>query len=148
MYYTEKNEVLAMLPIQYWEEALADQCDGEPEKGTPEYEALILLNWKQVQESAQMQVNGFLSQQYSTPFSAPLPPLVRAASLVFVLENLYQRRGYSKEANPFTESAKEWRAKLDAIGKGEQPLMPSIKKTDPGIIVTDGPIRAGGPINF
>lgn len=147
--YTKKEDVLAKLPQEYFYEALDDRGEEQPlEPNTPEYEEKVEENWQSVQRAAQKQVDGYLSQQYPTPFPpSNLPPLIEAASLSFIMEILFQRRGYKPDENPYTQEAAHWRTKLDKIGAGKEPLTPNTRKAETGILIVSQDTKAVSPFN-
>lgn len=58
---------------------------------------------------------------YVTPFN-PVPKKIKAATIVFAAEMLYQRRLTPDEKNPFKAQADMYRNLLVKIGAGELPL--------------------------
>lgn len=136
--YTTLAQVKAKLPYDFIVEALDDDKDG-------------LLDdevWLAVSEDAADQVDARLGKRYTVPFDpAALEPIVKASSLLFVLETLYQRRGYgTEENNPFLVSARAARKELNQIGDGEVPLTPEAKKPRQSVVTITEPARTSSAL--
>lgn len=131
--YTTLAQVKAKLPHDFIIEALDDDKDGLMDEEV----------WTAVAEDAADQVDGRLGMRYTVPLDpAALPAVVNAASLLFVLETLYQRRGYgTEETNPFLVSARAARKELAAIGNGETPLTPQAEKPRQSVVAITEPAR-------
>lgn len=143
--YTTQTEVLGKLPKSKLDDALLDEDDEittDEEKAEKREQV-----WNSIAEGAAMEIDGYLAQQYTVPFSDPVPALVKAASLIFVLETLFQRRGYYGDENLYTTQASGWRVKLDLIGKGKEPLQAGTTKAIHTITITSLPCRAGSRLN-
>jgi phage gp36-like protein len=131
MPYTTLAEIAAKLPNQFLVEALDDNGDGVPDADV----------WDQVAASAAAEVDGLLAMRFSTPFASP-PAVVRHAALIFALETLYDRRGYSgDEKNPYASRARDERDKLRDIGAGKLPLTPVHQKPTQSVAVVSEPAR-------
>lgn len=131
--YTTIDQVKAKLPQTFVVESLDDDRDG-------------LLDdevWTAVAEEAADQVDARLGQRYAVPFDlTDLPAPAKSASLLFVLETLYLRRGYgTEENNPFLNSARAARKELEMIGKGEKQLTPTAARPRPSVAVFTEPAR-------
>lgn len=126
--YTTQSEIEASIPPAYLRQALDDDADGAADDG--------LLG--QVIANASNEVDAILGQRYTVPFSSPFPAVVAAATRIFVLETLYLRRGHSGEANPWEARAKDIRARLSRIGKGEEPLSPDHEREHSSVSVISG----------
>lgn len=123
--YTTLDQVKAKLPHDFIIEALDDDKDGVIDDGV----------WELVTADAADQVDARLGMRYATPLD-PLPAVAAAASLLFVLETLYQRRGYgSEENNPFLASARAARRELSEIGAGKTPLTPETQRPKKSVAV-------------
>jgi len=74
---------------------------------------------------ADLEVDARLAPATTVPFTTPLPPIVRRASLLFACETLWRRIGVAGEANnPFAAAANAMRDLLDEIAAGERLLGP------------------------
>lgn len=131
--YTTLEQVKAKLPYDFIVQALDDDKDGEIDEEV----------WSAVAADAADQVDARLGARYTTPFNPDaLEPVVKSASLMFVLETLYQRRGFgTDETNPYLSSARAARAELKQIGNGEMPLTPEARKPRPSISIVTEPAR-------
>ena len=110
--YTTRQDVKAYIPEEFLLQALTDDAGSAEE--TPGI-------WESVLAVAEAEVDGYLGARFAVPFD-PVPDVVRMASLLFVAEALYARRGSYGSANPFTARADAMRTKLERIGRGEEPL--------------------------
>lgn len=132
MSYTTLAEISAKLPHRFLVEALDDNGD----------EMIDTEVWDQVAAAAASEVDGLLAMRFSTPFAEPAPAVVRHASLIFALETLYDRRGYSgDEKNPYASRARAERDKLRDIGAGKLPLTPVHQKPTKSVAVVTEPAR-------
>ena len=141
MPYLVQSDLHALVPAAFVVEALDDDRDGLADTGA----------WDAVQAVASEAVDSRLGGRYPVPFTTPLPALVVEAARIFACEALYLRRGRSGDENPFTRRANDLRAKLDAIGQGEQPLTPGATRARPPISIIQTPARttpADGNMNF
>lgn len=130
--YTTLEQVKAKLPLDFIIEALDDDKDGMIDSEV----------WEAVAADAADAVDGRIGQRYPTPLTGDIPAIARSASLLFVLETLYQRRGFgSTENNPFLDSARAARAELSKIGAGDIPLTPTAQKPRPSVAVFREPAR-------
>lgn len=131
--YTTLDQVQAKLPYDFIVEALDDDKDGLADDAV----------WDLVAADAADQVDARLGQRYATPFTTDnLPAPAKSASLLFVLETLYQRRGYgTQENNPFLLSARAARAELEKIGSGEKQMSPTAQRPRPSVAVFTEPAR-------
>lgn len=131
--YTAETDVLARMPLSLFTECLDDDGDGLRDAAV----------WLAVAEDAARTVDGYLGQRYAVPFDpANAPATVFQASLLFVLETLYLRRGKgTEETNPWLVPARAMRRKLEAIGTGEQALTPASIKPRPSVATFTEPAR-------
>lgn len=131
--YTTLDQVTAKLPADFILQALDDDKDGIIDPSV----------WQAVAADAADQVDDRLGQRYTVPFNPDnLSAKVRAASLMFVLETLYLRRGLgTEETNPFLNSARAARKELAAIGSGEVPLSPEAKRPHASVSTVTEPAR-------
>ncbi len=129
--YTTLAQVSAKLPAQFVTEALDDDRDGQADAAV----------WEAVADGAAREVDGFLAMRFSVPFTGDVPAVVSSASLIFVMETLYDRRGFTGEKNPYSERADAQRKTLRDIGDGKLPLTPTIVKKTPSVSVVTEPAR-------
>lgn len=129
--YTTLAQVTAKLPMDFIVQALDDDRDG----------AIDTAVWEAVVEGAADDVDGKLGMRYATPFDpSALPAIVKSSSLLFVLETLYQRRGFgAEETNPFLVPARAARKDLTEIGNGEKPLTPQAERPRASVAVITEP---------
>ncbi len=124
MPYTTEADIAALMPPQHLLQALDDDSDGVADDG--------LLDT--IIAAADNTVDSYLGARFEVPRPDP-EPIVKRASLVFVLETLYLRRGISGEANPHAAEAAKLRTKLDALGRGEGSLAPDVQRKNPSVSV-------------
>ena len=138
--YTTLAEVKAKLPYDFIIEALDDDKDGLMDED-------VLTA---VLEDAANQVDARLGKRYSVPFNpAALEPIISSSSLMFVLETLYQRRGYgTEENNPFLASARAARAELNEIGNGAVALTPVAQKPRQSVSIVTEPARTSSKSGY
>ena len=117
MPYLAESDRLAKIPAATLLEALDDNADGTADTGL--LDAIIT--------SACEKIDGQLSANYAVPFVA-VPPLVKHAAVIFVLEMLYERRGWVDPKNPWSAKARELRTQIKEVAKGSRPLFPAIDK--------------------
>jgi phage gp36-like protein len=129
MPYVFQSEIEADIPPAFLVEALDDDNDGEADGGL----------WDKVAESVATEIDGTLGQRFTTPFSDPIPALVKQAAKVFSLEKLYARRGTPEAQNPWAKQAATFREKLTKIANGEEPLTPEINRTKPSVTAVTEP---------
>ncbi len=110
MAYCVREECERLVGPENFRQMLDDDLDGAEDAGL--FEALA--------EDASLAVDGYLSAQYTVPFSEP-PAFARQCAKVFLCESLYARRGVAREANPWTAQAEALR-RLDRIARGEDAL--------------------------
>jgi hypothetical protein len=126
--YATIQQVAARVPNTLIVQALDDNRDGQ-------IDADVQAAWEQ---SVDGEIDGFLGQRYSVPFSGTIPSVVANAAMILRCEALYQRRGIPTEQNPFSGQAAKIREKLDRIGRGVDPLTPDTPKAhDPGSIISE-----------
>lgn len=127
MAYVTRAQITAKLPPQFLLQALDDNGDGTEDADL--FDAVV--------SGADAEVDGILGQRFSVPFTGTVPPIVGQASLIFVLDTLYLRRGYGTEANPnpVAGRAKDMRTKLQRIALGEEPLAPEASRSRPSVTV-------------
>lgn len=119
------------MPRELIVQALDDNRDGQ-------IDAEIEAAWH---AAVDCEIDGMLGQRYPVPFTDPLPAVVSSAGLILRCEALYQRRGIPPDQNPFSARSAAIRKKLDAIGKGVDPLTPEIVKSRPVGTVISEPSR-------
>jgi hypothetical protein len=118
MAYLTRDDLLAYLSDPQITKMLDDNRDGLEDTG--------LL--AQLIQTASLEVDGRLSTTFTTPFTDPAPPKVRAAAVIFVVEAMYARRQVPGTLNPFTERADYWRRTLDRIGLEGKGMDASVEK--------------------
>lgn len=111
MAYVTQDELKGRVPAEYLTGALDDDGSGEADAA----------RWANVSDDVDQEIDGRLGARYQVPLS-PAPAAVSAAARCIAAFFLYARRGVNREANPWTEQADYWFAKLDKIGRGEEPL--------------------------
>ena len=136
--YTTLSQVTAKLPLDFVTEALDDDRDGVIDAGV----------WEAVSNGAGEEVDGFLAMRYPTPFTEPFPAIVTTASLYFVMETLYDRRGITGEKNPYLTRAEAERKKLRDIGNGDTPLTPVFVKQTPSVSAVTEPARTSSASGY
>jgi hypothetical protein len=131
--YTTFAQVTAEIPADFATEALDDDKDGVADEAV----------WIAVTENAANQVDARIGKRYPTPLDPEdLPAAATQASLLFVLESLYRRRGFgTEETNPFLVSARAARKDLDRIGDGESPLTPAAQAPKRSVMTFTEPSR-------
>jgi phage gp36-like protein len=126
MSYISRDQIIGRIPPSTLSDALDDNRDGVEDDGL--LDAIIA--------NASSAVDGYLAGIYPTPFSDPAPAVVRAATLAFVIEELYIRRQVEKPA-AVEEQSKFFRTRLEKIGNRELPLDASqVKAFTPGAAIT------------
>lgn len=124
MAYTTRAKVEALIPPDILLRALDDNSDGVEDTGL--FDTILGV--------CSTRADDAISQRYPVPRDPP-EPMLQQATLVFVLEAIYLRRGLSGEANPWSGHAKTAQDKLDAIGRGEGSLGPEAARTKPPVSV-------------
>lgn len=125
MPYVTRNQVTGKLPDKILNDALDDDKDGTEDPGV----------FDDIVASASLEIDGYLSGLFPTPFANP-PAKVQTAALIFVLESIYQRRQIPSDQNPFTITATWWRKHLQAVGNRELPFDAATPKAFASGIVT------------
>ena len=128
--YATLQQVAARVPMELIVQALDDNRDGQ-------IDADVEAAWHAAADS---QIDGAICQRYTVPVS-PVPPVLATAGLILRCFFLYQRRNVPDESNPFSLEAKEVRAKLNRIGRGDDPLTPDIEKARPVATIVSEPSR-------
>jgi phage gp36-like protein len=139
MRYVEPTDLIGIIPNTHLIEALDDNQDGAPDAGV----------FDSIADTVSRDIDARLGQRYATPFRYPYPSVAIYAARILALEALYARRGQKDDKNPYGKQADAQRAKLDAIGKGEQPLQPGTQRSDPSataIIERSKTTPAGGQL--
>jgi hypothetical protein len=126
--YCTITQVEARVPHAIVLQALDDNRDGQ-------IDADVQAAWE---TSVDGEIDGFLGQRYSVPFTGTIPSVVFSAALILRAEALYHRRGVASDANPFSALASAIRLKLDRIGRGLDPLTSDTPKAHaPGVIIAE-----------
>jgi len=104
----EQAELLGDMPLALLTEALDDNRDGAADDAA----------WAAVQAAAEERIRSALGG------AAPARHALAAAHArkVFMLEILYNRRGFTGEANPHTAAASRLEKRLEALAAGEVSL--------------------------
>lgn len=110
MAYIELTDLNALLPEAYQVKALDDNRTGIADGNI----TTALL------DAASAEVDALLSPSYVTPIS-PTPTVCKQAALWIALDMIYIRRNVANET--VKEKAEKWRDRIEAIGKGELPLV-------------------------
>jgi len=126
--YFVTGDLSGRIPTKFLIQALDDDKDGAADP------AVISA----MQADVQSDIDGRLGQRYETPFTNPLPAVVRSAAISIACEMVYKRRGVEGKNNPYSEEAAKARAKLDRIGNGKEPLEPNKKDARPPAVFTSG----------
>lgn len=120
MPYTNLAAVTSKMPLIHVKEALDNTGEGLDEEALQEA-------FDTVVETCDNEIDAELGGRFAVPFTDP-PAKVKHASLIFVLEALYEGRGV-EEKNPWRRKAKELRDDLKAIGQGTMALTPQADNT-------------------
>lgn len=137
MAYVALSDLDGKIPPPFIVQALDDDADGVVDAGL----------WDLIASQAGQAVDARLGQRYEVPFTEP-PAVVKEAALVFAAEALYARR-VGPDANPWMAMGNAMRSKLDRIGRGEEPLAPTINRQKPsGVIVAEPSRTAGSRLAF
>lgn len=123
--YINIEDLAGEIPQEFLTQALDDNSDGVADDGA----------WAAIAAAASEDVDALLSGRYATPFSAPIPALVKRATRVFSLEKLYLKRGVSGDRNPWTKQADDLRALLQKIALGEAALDIEIVRGKPSATI-------------
>lgn len=136
MAYFTREELNVLIPDQFLAQGLDDSGEGE-QSGL----------YTKLSSFADGQVNAILGQRFDVPFTSNIPPIVPHAALIFALDALYMRRGYGTEANPnpVAARAKDMRAKLERIARGEEPLAPEASRSRPSVTAITETSRVYSP---
>jgi hypothetical protein len=126
--YCTIQQVEARVPRATVLQALDDNRDGQ-------IDADVQTAWE---TSVDGEIDGFLGQRYTVPFTGTIPSVVFSAALILRCEALYHRRGVAPDSNPFSALASAIRLKLDRIGRGLDPLTSETPKAHaPGVIIAE-----------
>lgn len=130
MAYISESDLLAKLPAATLLEAMDDNGDGTADTG-------VLTS---VIASASAEIDGQLSGRHAVPFTGDIPPLVIHACTIFVLEMLYERRGWmdGNNRNPWSSKARELRSQIKDVAMGTRPLSPAKDQATKNTIVILG----------
>jgi phage gp36-like protein len=131
MPYVLQSEIEADIPPAFLLEALDDDNDGAEDPGL----------WDKVAASVATEIDGTLGQRFTTPFTDPIPALVKQAAKIFALEKLYARRGTPEAQNPWAKQAAAIREKLTMIATGDEPLTPEINRAKPSVTAVTEPAK-------
>lgn len=129
MPYVLLGDLRGKIPQKFLVQALDDDQDGEVDAGL----------WELVQAQAARAVDSRLGQRYEVPFADP-PAIVLEAALIFACEGIYARR-VGPDENPFMGMGNAMRGKLDKIGSGAEPLIPTLNRAKPSGGVIASPAR-------
>lgn len=112
MAYIELSDLNALLPEAYQIKALDDSRTGSADSAIS---AAVL-------DAASNEVDALLAPGYETPIS-PTPAVCKQAALWIAMDMIYIRR--SMDNKVVRDNAERWRDRIEAIGKGETPLVAS-----------------------
>jgi phage gp36-like protein len=125
MAYIVQSDLEGKIPPALIDQALDDDGDGAADAGA----------WDKLIADVTQEIDGILGQRFAVPFTTPYPALVIVASKVLAAEAMYKKRGMAKDANPWSDDAKQIRAKLSAIGSGKESFEPSRNGANPPVVV-------------
>lgn len=129
--YITMADLNAVIPPQFLLEALDDDSDGAADPGL--FDTIVAAGMREV--------DAILGKRYATPFENPLPGIVQHATLVFVAEALFTRRGKKDKDNPWAEKAAGIRKQLEEIAAGKVPFTPGLDRKKPSISAITEPAR-------
>jgi phage gp36-like protein len=112
MAYLLQSDLEGRVPADVVIEALDDDRDGSADPGV----------FEKIVSDVEQAINGRLEGRFSVPLDEPLPYSIREGAVILGCEALYLRRGRAGEANPFYRQAEAFRARLEKIGRGDEPL--------------------------
>lgn len=126
MNYVSRDQVTDLIPLKDLTDALDD--DGDQVEDAGAFDSLVATQC--------LMVDGFLSGLFLTPLANP-PAKVKTATLIFVLEAIYQRRRVPDDKNPWKKQADWWREHLQKVGNRELPFDAGTPKAFSSGIVTE-----------
>jgi phage gp36-like protein len=126
MSYVEQSDLKGLIPEEYLTEGLDDDQSGVADTGV----------WPSVQQAVADDIDGRIGGRFATPLD-PVPAIVKAAAKAIALMFVYRRRGVADDQNPWAKDGKAWQDKLDLIGEGKAPLVPSEEAADAGEVVNE-----------
>lgn len=112
MAYVLQSDLEGRVPKDVIVEALDDDRDGSADPGV----------WDKIADDVAKAINGRLEGRFSVPLADPLPYVCREGAVILACEALYLRRGRAGESNPWSKQADAFRARLEKIGRGDEPL--------------------------
>ncbi|MCO6401349.1 MAG: DUF1320 family protein [Verrucomicrobia bacterium] len=112
MAYTTQSEIEALLPPKFLLQGIDDDNNETADSG-------LLTTLLGVVD---LEIDGLISPSVALPLTSPYPAQIRVSALVLSLDSVYRRRGMADEVNPWAERAKDVRAALAKIGRGELAL--------------------------
>ena len=118
MPYVTQSDLKGLIPDEYLGGALDDDGSGLPDPGV----------WDGISAAVDTEIDGRL-KDHAASMAATAGAMLKAAATALALYIAYKRRGVANDANPWTDDAKRWQDRLDAIGKGEEQV--SDKGADP-----------------
>jgi len=113
MAYITQADMVAVVPADILTVAIDDENLGIESDGV----------WDIIEAAAARRVDGILAARYPVPFSSPYPDLVKDAAIVFAATMLYLRKGYAKDANPWTAEAEAMQQRLQKVADGDIDLI-------------------------
>jgi phage gp36-like protein len=129
--YIDINALKGKIPDRQLLEILDDDQDGVIDPAV----------WSQIQDDVQTEIDGILGQRYATPFTDPLPAVVKLAAQTLAVEGVFNHRNLLSEKSPERINANALRKKLSAIADGEEPLSPGKERARPSASVITEPSR-------
>lgn len=111
MSYVTRADIEAEIDSYHLTAALDDNKDGAEDAGL--FDALAA--------ATEAQVSAHADAIAQLGYPAPPATLLRYCARVFLCALLFRRRGTGDNENPYAQSEKDLRTKLDGIEKGERP---------------------------
>jgi len=111
MAYVVQSDLKGLIPDEYLREAMDDDSSGVADTGV----------WDSIAAAVAREIDGRLKDKVAE-MQAHAASTLSAAAQVLALYFAYKRRGVGNDANPWTADAKSWQDRLEAIGKGDEPV--------------------------
>ena len=129
MAYITESDMVGVVPDDIRVVALDDDNSGMESENV----------WDIIVTAVERRINGILGSRYATPFSEPLPDVVKDAAITFAANLLFLRRGIPRENNPWAKEAESMTKRLESIAKGAMDLTadPSVSADGDGAIISE-----------
>lgn len=111
MAYIEKTDLKGLICDDWLDGAMDDDKNTLADPGV----------WDSISSAVDDDINGRIAGVYAVPV-LPVPPVIRAAARAIACWLVWKRYGTGDSKNPWNDSVKSWREKLDRIGKNEDSL--------------------------